>query len=133
MCNCLEKVELKGDFPPFIFCPYCGEKIENPLDNLSEEEKEQMVQEDIEAFEHLYQLEKILEKKFDDTLVVNQETLFEALQATMAEHELVFEISLEEKKIDILHRGHFQTHSIEVFLEPEDEDEPNSLYTVSVF
>lgn len=126
MCNCLDNVVLEGTFPPFVYCPYCGEKL---ADNITKDEL--LLQEDEAAFERLNDLEEIIEDKFDDVMVENADVLAEHLTQTMNDSGLVFPMTVHEEKIEIYYQGHYERHTIELFLEQEDED--NSLYMVSVF
>lgn len=127
MCNCLDNVVIEGTFPPFVFCPYCGKKLSD-----DETKDELLEQEDEVAFARLNELEKIIENKFDDVLVENVETLSAQLTETMNESGLEFPMTVDENRIEIRHEGNYEVHTIELFLEQED-DEENSFYTVSVF
>lgn len=126
MCNCLDNIVIEGTFPPFIFCPYCGKKL---ADDVTKDES--LVQEDEAAFERLSELEEILEDKFDDAMIESAEILATQLTQTMNDSGLVFPMTVHEEKIEIYYQGHYELHSIELFLEQEDEESP--LYTVSVF
>ncbi|WP_345992011.1 hypothetical protein [Sulfurimonas sp. HSL-1716] len=129
MCNCLDNIVIEGTFPPFIFCPYCGEKLVD--EGTIAQRDELLVQADEEAFARLSELEDIIETKFDDILIEDAQTLSERLAKTMDEFELQFPMSVQEERIEIRHEGNYETQSIELFLEQEDDDSP--LYTVSVF
>lgn len=129
MCNCLDNVIIEGTFPPFVFCPYCGEKL--LVKEIESKKDEHLLQADEDAFKRLGELEDIIETKFDDILIEDAGTLTERLVKTMDEFGLVFPMKVQEEKIEISHEGNYETQSIELFLEQEDEDSP--LYTVSVF
>ncbi|MBU0631458.1 hypothetical protein KKA17_02325 [bacterium] len=129
MCNCLDNIIIEGTFPPFVFCPYCGEEL--LVEVIESKKDELLVQADEEVFKRLGELEDIIETKFDGILIENADTLAERLIKTMDEFELVFPMNVQEEKIEISHTGNYEIQSIELFLEQEDEDSP--LYTVSVF
>ncbi len=126
MCNCLDNIVIEGKFPPFIFCPYCGEKLPQ-----NETKDELLVQEDETAFALFNELEKIIENRFDDLVVENADVLSAQLTDIINDSELALTMKVEEEKIEIAYQGHYEFHTIELFLEQEDEDSP--LYTVSVF
>lgn len=126
MCNCLDNVVFEGTFPPFVFCPYCGKKL---ADDVTKDEV--LFQEDEAAFERLNDLEEIIEDKFDDIMVESADILAAHLTQTMNDSGLVFPMTVHEEKIEIRYEGHYEVHTIELFLEQEDEESP--LYTVSVF
>ena len=87
------------------------------------------MQEDVEAIARLNALEKIIEAKFDDLLVENIDSLFAMLNDEMNVSNLIFEMTKYEDKIEISHKGHYQTEMFELLLELEDSTQ----YTVSVF
>ena len=127
MCSCLDNIVFEGDFPPFVFCPYCGKKLQDE----QTAQDENLAAEDEAAFARLNQLEALIEAKFDNALVQSIDTLLTQLTETMNASELLFPMTVQEEKIEIRHQGHFQDYTIEIFLELEDEE--STLYTVSVF
>jgi hypothetical protein len=124
--------ELKEEkfFLPISFCPFCGEKLSSLED--SPEVKEKKLQ-DQEAFALFTKLEDDLEEKFDNITVKDLNEAYEIAYSLLEEVNLEFTLTKfnEENRMEILYKGHFDNHSIELFLEA-DEDMEN-IYTVAVF
>jgi|GEM_PF-972178 hypothetical protein len=128
--NPLQEIKNNTFFIPFSYCPFCGETllVEEPAAVLSEQELE-----DKEAFATFTKLEEDLEERFGNITVKNLSEAYDICYLFLEQINLAFTVTKfnEENRMLILYKGHFDDHSIEIFLEA-DEDEGN-IYTVTVF
>lgn len=111
----------------FAFCPFCGEKLDNKVLHLTQEEDDALLK-------IFYILEENLETKLESITVSGMDEVIKLVDEEMQELGKTFLLQRDDERqvITLLHKGNFQESSIEIFLEP-DEDGTENLYTLSVF
>ena len=121
--------ELKNEHSliPFSFCPFCGEKLVEQTQLLTQEEDDALLK-------LFYLLEENLEEKFDNVTVSGMDETVDLIHKEMLAIEKIFSVKRDEEKqmVTLLHQGNFQDYTIEIFLEL-DEDGLENVYTLSVF
>jgi hypothetical protein len=127
--NPLQEIKNNTFFIPFSYCPFCGETLveEKSAAVLSAEELE-----DEEAFAIFTQLEEDLEERFENITVKSLSEAYEISYLLLEKVDLEFTVTKynEEERMEILYKGHFDNHSIEIILEADDDE---NIYTVTVF
>lgn len=111
----------------FAFCPFCGEKLDNKVLHLTQEEDDALLK-------IFYDLEENLETKLESITVSGMDEAIKLVDEEMQEIGKTFLLQRDDERqvITLLHKGNFQESTIEIFLEP-DEDGNENLYTLSVF
>lgn len=126
--NTPSQIQNENFFLPFAYCPFCGQSMKDEV----LEDTPQM-KEDKEAYAIFLKLENDLENTFDNIIVKDLNEAYEKAYEILEQVNLEFTLTKfnEEKRMEILYKGHHENHSIELIL-VGDEDEEN-IYTVTVF